>query len=178
MKIVSIACLILSAAALGLHCAGTEPPQSAAGDAPFVAIRDAATPLEGILTAGQPTPAQIDEVAAAGYRTVINLRTAGEEGFAWEPAAVEAAGMRYVLLPVGKEGLTRANVERLDEELAGGLQEGPVLLHCASSNRVGALLALRARWLQGASPQEALELGLAGGMTRLEPAVTELLTRE
>jgi len=170
MKTKRFAYLILLAAVLGIRCADGEAPQPA--------IPYAATPLDGILTGGQPTPPQIEQAAVAGYRTVINLRTEGEEGFAWEPAAVEAAGMRYVLLPIGSDGLTRANVKLLDEALAAGLQEGPVLLHCASSNRVGALLALRAGWLHDASREAALELGRAGGMTRLEPQVTELLTRE
>ncbi len=36
-------------------------------------------------------------------------------------------------------------------------------------------MALRAHWLEGASAEEALELGRAAGMTRLEPAVREML---
>ena len=50
-----------------------------------------------------------------------------------------------------------------------------MLLHCGSGNRVGALLALKAFWLDGGSAEEALEVGLAGGVTRLEPTVRELL---
>jgi hypothetical protein len=49
------------------------------------------------------------------------------------------------------------------------------MVHCASGNRVGALLALRANRLEGASPEDALELGLDAGLTRLEPAVREAL---
>ena len=55
--------------------------------------------------------------------------------------------------------------------------DGPVLIHCASSNRVGALLALRES-LRGASDEEALEFGKQAGMTRLEPLVKERLADE
>jgi hypothetical protein len=45
-----------------------------------------------------------------------------------------------------------------------------VLLHCASANRAGALLALRAK-SNGADSAAALELGVASGLTSLKPTV-------
>jgi hypothetical protein len=50
-----------------------------------------------------------------------------------------------------------------------------VLLHCASANRVGALLALREAWHRGAEPQAALAVGIEAGLTGLEPATREKL---
>jgi len=137
---------------------------------------NARVPLAGVLSGGQPTEEQIALAGRAGFRTVINLRTAEERGFEWEREAVERSGMRYVQIPVaGAAGLTRENAERLDKELERGIAEGPVLLHCASGNRIGALLALRAAWLEGVDPQEALEYGRDSGLTGLEAATSELL---
>lgn len=51
----------------------------------------------------------------------------------------------------------------------------PVALACASGNRVGVLLAARAFWFDGASPDQALTLGKQAGLTRLEPVVRSLL---
>ena len=51
-----------------------------------------------------------------------------------------------------------------------GQARGNVLIHCASGNRVGALVALHARGT-GATPDEALALGKAAGLAGLEPAV-------
>ena len=51
----------------------------------------------------------------------------------------------------------------------------PVLVHCGSGNRVGALFALRAAWLQGVAPAQAVALGRAAGMTALEPAIRGIL---
>jgi len=113
--------------------------------------------------------------ATGGFRTVINLRTDQEPGFEWERDAVEKTGMRYVQIPVGADGLTRENVERIDAALDQALTEGPILLHCGSGNRIGAVLALREAWLGGTQPEEALSYGLASGLTRLEGKVREIL---
>jgi protein tyrosine phosphatase (PTP) superfamily phosphohydrolase (DUF442 family) len=81
--------------------------------------------------------------------------------------------MTYVNLPIdGATDVTYANASALDELLANA--EGPVLLHCASSNRVGALLALRAKQ-RGADNASALELGVAGGLGGLEATVEKKL---
>ena len=80
--------------------------------------------------------------------------------------------MTYVPMPIGGDGINFENARALDELLAGF--DEPVLLHCGSSNRVGALLALRAS-LAGADDEEALRIGLKAGLSSLEPAVREAL---
>ena len=37
-----------------------------------------AQPVPGVLTGGQPARDQLEEAAAAGYKTVVNLRTLSE----------------------------------------------------------------------------------------------------
>src|SRR5690606_4186192 len=60
-----------------------------------------------------------------------------------EASAVHAAGLRYSNLPLaGASDLTRENVLAFDTLLAGA--ERPLLVHCASGNRVGAMAALLA----------------------------------
>ena len=51
----------------------------------------------------------------------------------------------------------------------------PVLLHCASGNRVGALMAMKARFVDGKSPAEALAEGRGSGLKALEPLVMQLI---
>ena len=41
--------------------------------------------LQSINTGGQPTAEQLEAAARAGFRTIVNLRTPGEEG-SWEEA--------------------------------------------------------------------------------------------
>ena len=162
--------------ALSTGCIG-DPPRRPLSTLP--AIPNARVPIDGVLSGGQPTPEQVEAVARAGFRTVINLRSEAEPGFEWEAEAVERLGMRYVHIPIaGAPDLTRARIERIDSELDRALSEGPVLLHCASGNRIGATLALRAAWLQGGEAETALGVGLKAGLTRLEPRVRELLGLE
>ena len=87
---------------------------------------------------------------------------------------IEALGMRYVAIPVdGSEGLTIENAQFLAAALA--TSDAPVIVHCGSGNRVGALFSLKALELDGKSAEEALAIGLAAGVTKMEPAVRDLL---
>jgi len=130
-------------------------------------------PLPGITTAGQPNAAQLEAVAAAGFKAVIDLRGPNEARGMDEPAVVEGLGMNYVSLPVaGADGVTYANASALDKLLAK--LEGPVLIHCSTGNRAGALLALRAK-LDGADPAAALALGTTAGLAGLKPTVEQKL---
>ena len=128
-------------------------------------------PRAGLYTAGQPQPGQWRAIAAAGVGTVVNLRTDAELEGRDERAEVAAAGMRYVHLPVaGEAGVTDANADALQRVLRQ--PHGPVLVHCASGNRAGALIALGAA-RTGMPEAQALALGKAAGMASTEAAVRE-----
>ena len=73
---------------------------------------------------------------------------------------------------VGSDAINFDNARALDALLAE--RDGPVLVHCGSGNRVGALLALR-KSLEGADDDAALEYGRSAGLGRLEPVVKERL---
>jgi protein tyrosine phosphatase (PTP) superfamily phosphohydrolase (DUF442 family) len=129
--------------------------------------------LEGITTAGQPSEAGLAAIAAADYKSVIDLRGVNEDRGFDERQVVEMLGMSYVNLPVeGAAGVSYANAGALDK-LLGELPK-PVLVHCSTGNRVGALLALRAK-ANGADARSALELGVANGLAGLKPVVEEKL---
>jgi len=143
------------------------------------AMKNPAQPLDGVLTGGQPTAEDLEKLAERGYKTVVNLRLPSEDtGLGDEAERVRRLGMRYVALPIAGAGdLTRENAERLAEILADE-EAKPLLLHCGSSNRVGALLALEAFYVEGLDAGAALELGKKAGLTRLEPAVRQRLAAE
>lgn len=132
-----------------------------------------AQPRPQLYSAGQPSAAQLQQAAAAGITTVIDLRQPDEDRGFDETAAAERLGLRYVRIPVaGAAGLTDANARALRTVLAQS--SGPVLVHCASGNRAGALLALvQAR--DGASVDQALQLGRDAGMTSLEAPARVLI---
>jgi uncharacterized protein (TIGR01244 family) len=130
-------------------------------------------PRAGLYTAAQPAPEEWATFAKGGVKTVINLRTADELKGRDEGAEVRAAGMQYRSLPVdGIAGIRLDAARRLADEIAAA--PGPVLLHCAASDRAGAMVALMAS-LRGEPAASALEAGRNAGMRRTEPRVRELL---
>jgi uncharacterized protein (TIGR01244 family) len=140
-----------------------------------IALPFGGQPEPGLLTAGQPTPADFEALAAAGLKHIVNLRPSSEDAGFDEAALAAKLGLSYAVVPVASAAdLNRDRAQELDAALARTGGE-PTLVHCASSNRVGALLALRAAWLQGKSADEALAFGRAGGLTKMEAAVQQLL---
>ena len=134
---------------------------------------DFTQPKAGLHTGGQPSQEDLARLESQGVRTVIDLRGAQEDRGYDAAAEARRLGMAYVALPItGKDDITPANARALQDLLKA--QQGDVLLHCASGNRVGALLALGAA-LDGTSQEDALTLGRAAGLTSLEPVVVERL---
>jgi uncharacterized protein (TIGR01244 family) len=133
-------------------------------------------PADGITAAGQPNENGLKELADSGYAAVIDLRTEGEDRGLDEQAVVESLGMDYVSLPIaGRGALNLENAEKLDHILSQ--YDEPVLVHCGSSNRVGALFALREK-TNGADDEDALAFGRSAGMTSLEDTVKERLAED
>lgn len=165
------------AACMLAACAGVAPTVAdapAAGSAaPTVAeIRGLRTPRPDLLTAGQPAAEAWDALAAQGVTTVINLRPDAEMDGRDGRGEVLAAGMDYHQIPVaGVDDLTADNAARLWSLIEGA--PGLVLVHCASGQRVGALLAVGARDAGAMSPQDALAFGQSAGLSApwLEAAV-------
>lgn len=122
-----------------------------------------ACPLPDVGTAGQPDAASWAPLARAGYRTVIDLRAPNEARGHDEPAAVRAAGMQYVLLPVTPATLDDQVYDRFRALMKDPAMR-PVLVHCASANRVGALLLPYLVLDEGRSVDESLRIAREVGM--------------
>lgn len=138
-------------------------------------IRNAVVVDEHLVSSGQPSEAQLGRLAETGFTHVVQLRPADEEGSGWEEARAQELGLQFERIPVaGGADLTEANARALDAAIARAQGQG-VLVSCASGNRVGGLLALRAHFCQGLAPEAALELGKKAGLTRAEPAVRAAL---
>jgi uncharacterized protein (TIGR01244 family) len=126
--------------------------------------------------AGQPSANDLEQYAKLGVKKVVNLRTPAEmekAGFD-EAAAVKQAGMEYVMVPVSSQPPTEADLQRVYSALQGA-GEGKVLMHCASSNRVGLMWSLFRASQHGLGPEEAITEGKAAGMK--SPAL-EKMARE
>lgn len=173
-----ITALMIMALALGVAADETNlgPVTSLKVDLGKVVELGTVSSVNGITSAGQPDEAALEVFADSGYATVIDIRGEGENRGFDEAMVVEELGLHYVTLPIdGKDAISFENAQKLDELL--NKYPGPVLVHCGSGNRVGALLALRAS-LGGADDESALALGREGGLTGLEPVVLERLAED
>lgn len=162
MKLLPLTILVAALAVTG--CA------SAHGPAELPALANAVSPAPGIVSAGRLALADVERVRAAGIRHVIDLTPDAETPDFDEAAAVRDAGLTYSNLPLrGPADLTRENVLAFDALVRDAKR--PVLVHCASGNRVGAMAALRAAWVEGRPPDEAVAIGRAWGLKGLEDEV-------
>ena len=157
----------------------TSAPSVTATEIEDLGVRNGTILADNLLAAGQVTELQFEELVDMGYTNFISLRPTSENGAGWEETHVVDDDVMFTRIPVaGAGGLTRENVMALNEilEEAEASSENTVL-YCASSNRVGGLLALKAYWLDGIAPDDALEIGRQAGLTGLESAVQELLSQ-
>lgn len=141
---------------------------------PPLEVPNVRQPAPNLITGGHPTRSDLEALKDAGITTLINLQGL-EESSLDEAAIADELGLRYIALPVtSRNDLTFENAEKLDAALK--LAEGPTFLHCASGNRVGALMALRAFHVQKMSPSEAMKVGAEAGLTSLTSTVDELIS--
>jgi tyrosine-protein phosphatase SIW14 len=114
----------------------------------------------------QPTDAGFQFLARLGIRTIVDLRLLGEHSQAAEQKIVEAAGMRYVSLPMA--GMSTPDQEQVSRVLAilDDPDAGPVFLHCQrGADRTGALIACyrigHDGWQNKKALSEARSLGMS-----------------
>ena len=112
---------------------------------------------------GDTSREAIAELGARGFRAVVNLRLPSEPGVAEEAAAVEAAGMRYVHLPMHPSAPELETAEQFLAALADPAVQ-PVYIHCASANRVGAVWAIKRVVQDGWTREDAVAEAQAIGM--------------
>ncbi len=123
---------------------------------------------------GQPSEEALRHLVERGYRTIVSTRGLGE--LDWdERAMVEAAGLTFLEIPMAKpvEGIDDVWIDRFAKVMDEASR--PLAVHCSSGNRVAALWTV---WLVerlGMTPKDALELGVAAGLTRSQPVVEERL---
>lgn len=128
-----------------------------------------------VMVGGQPSLQDLSEAKDRGIRAVLNLRPESEQQGFNERAEVERLGMRYLTLPIADAGdLTKAAAIELDT-LVLDPENRPIWVHCGSGNRVGALFALRAAWIEGMSLEAAIEVGRQHGLTKMEADVRRVL---
>ena len=119
----------------------------------------------GITAAGALSAADIEALAAAGVKTIINNRPDGEDPGqlpADEARRLCAArGIAYHHIPFVAATMTRADIDAFDAALKSAPQ--PVVAHCRSGTRSTMIWALT-RMLDGEDPAVLVALGTRNGV--------------
>lgn len=119
-----------------------------------------------LATSGSLSEVSTQELAQHGFKTIIDLRTEAE-GTSSEKTAVESVGMTYINIPVTGAGI---DAEQLATFIKAFEQAAtPILLHCASGNRAGAMWTTY-RLHQDVPAEIAFEEGRTAGM---QPSLEE-----
>lgn len=116
----------------------------------------------GVISAGQPTADQLEALQAAGYKTILDLRATSEDRGFDEVALAKTLGLGYENVPITLDTLDAADVERFRAAYKNAPR--PLLLHCASANRTGALFYTYLVLDQKLAPEAALEKARAAGL--------------
>ncbi|MBH9974351.1 MULTISPECIES: TIGR01244 family sulfur transferase [Bartonella] len=99
---------------------------------------------DGVFTCGQITEDFVDELAKAGFKTIICNRPDNEEenqpGFSTIEKAAKAHGLDSYYIPVTPPHITSHNVDEMKRVL--NKCEYPVLAYCKSGHRAETLYHL------------------------------------
>lgn len=119
-----------------------------------------------IACAGATEARVMPELARRGYKAVINLRQATEEGAAIEETrkAAESSGIRFIHLPLNPQQPEASTADAFIKVMADPTNQ-PTFINCASANRVAALLMTKRMLVDGWSEARALEEAKLVGLT-------------
>lgn len=102
-------------------------------------LPNAGIPVPGVITAGQPTPTQLEQLASSGVEIVADLRAASEDRGFDEPGAAARLALEYHSIPVIGASIGAREFAAV-RSLMRTRGTRPILVHCKSANRVGAAL--------------------------------------
>jgi tyrosine-protein phosphatase SIW14 len=132
---------------------------------------------ERLYRGGQPREGGMNELAALGVNTVINLRDDDERASA-EEAEARAAGLRYFNVPLGRFG--RPEDEQVERVLAliNAAENGVVFVHCAKGrDRTGTVVAVyrikHDRWTGERAKKEAERYGMKFWQRRMKDYIED-----
>jgi protein tyrosine phosphatase (PTP) superfamily phosphohydrolase (DUF442 family) len=115
----------------------------------FIAVSD------HLGTAGQPSDAQLREVADAGFQVVVNLGLLDPRYcLADEAGTVDGLGLAYHHIPVDFTAPQPADLQRFFDVMDAA-RDRKVFVHCAANYRVSSFVALYNEARLGWSPQQS-----------------------
>jgi len=133
----------------------------------FAGLPNAAEPVPGWITGGQPTEQQLKAFKAAGGQVVLDNRDPMEPRPFDEPVTVRAAGLEYISLPIVHGAVTTDTMKQMHQTLKK-LEGRKALLHCSSGNRTSAALIPYLMVEKKMEQEDALDLAMSIGLRSAE----------
>jgi len=133
----------------------------------FNGLPNAAEPVPGWVTGGQPTDQQLKAFKAAGGEVVLDNRDPMEPRPFDEPATVRAAGLDYINLPIVHGAVTSDTMKQMHQALKK-LEGRKALLHCSSGNRTAAALIPYLMIEKKMEEEDAVEVAMKSGLRSAE----------
>lgn len=110
---------------------------------------------ERLATGGQPTEAELGDIAASGFEDVINLGLLDPRYcLPDEAAAVASLGLRYLHIPVDFKAPSYDAFLRFEQAMKDA-SERRVFVHCAANMRVSCFVALFGERVLGWTREQA-----------------------
>jgi uncharacterized protein (TIGR01244 family) len=116
--------------------------------------------------AGATDPKAMALLKERGYKAVLNLREASEDGaqIPESKAAAEAAGLTFIHVPFKGSAPDDAVADEFLKVVANTTNQ-PLFINCGSANRVGAMWVIKRmvidKWAQDKAVEEAKAIGLS-----------------
>jgi len=150
-------------------CAHTEHPNITVADVSAPETWGEAkrvTSLKHLYFSDQPDAEMLKIASEKGVVAVINLR--GPNEMTWDEATtVKELGMKYYNIPLMTASPSfDKDVIRQIESAVAAQDHAPVFVHCSSSNRVGAWLAIHLAEKHEMDKEKALVIARKAGMTK------------
>jgi len=133
----------------------------------FAGLPNAAEPVSGWITGGQPTEQQLKAFKAAGGEVVLDNRDPMEPRPFDEPTTVRAAGLQYISLPIVHGAVTADTMKQMHMALQR-LEGKKALLHCSSGNRTSAALIPYLIIDKQMEQEDAVDLAMSLGLRSAE----------
>lgn len=129
---------------------------------------------DALSIAGQPTPEDLEQAAAQGFKSVLNLRSPSEANtLPDEQQHAEAAGLRYATVPLSPSSPDDALVHQALEELENLPQ--PVLLHCGAGARAGGLALIATAMQENLTKDQLIDRAQQIGISLDQPHLKQFL---
>ncbi len=131
-------------------------------------VVNAAEPVPGLVTGGQPTLEHLRAFKRAGGQAVLDIRDPMESQPFRTPDDVTAAGLEYARVPVSAATRTDDTLAAVRAAVQGAVGKKALLFYCNSGNRVGATLIPYLMLDQGMDETAAVELAMQCGLRSSE----------